>query len=128
VAALVGASDPELAALVLISGVYDLSAIPAGPIADAMKREGVMVKGDLDDRSALLVAGRIRAATLILNGAKDDRTFPDQARSLAERIREHGTPAKAVIYPEFGHAIPPDVRAKEIDAFLEEHMAPARRE
>lgn len=126
VAALVGARDPQLAALVLISGIYDLSAIPAGRIADDMKREGVLVKADRDDRSALLVADRVRAATLILNGAKDDRTFPDQARSLAERIREHGTPAKAVIYPEFGHAIPPEVRAKEIDAFLEEHVARAR--
>lgn len=126
VAALVATHDARLGAIVLISGVYDLSAIPPGPIADAMRREGVVTRQDLDDRSALIAADRIKAATLILNGAKDDLTFPDQARALAARIQAHGTAAKAVIYSEFGHAIPPPVRAKEIDPFLAEHLARAR--
>src|SRR5262249_3817681 len=71
VAAMVAAHDTKLAAIVLISGVYDLSAIPPGPIANDMKREGVRSRADLEARSALSAVTRIKAAALILNGARD---------------------------------------------------------
>jgi hypothetical protein len=64
-AGLVAAHDSSIAGLVLISGVY----------------------------SVLGVAGAIRAATLVLNGAQDERTSADQARALAAATRVVRHPA-----------------------------------
>jgi len=61
----------------------------------------------------------VKAETLILNGAKDDRTDPDQARRVAEIINAHGGHARAIVYPEFGHQIPIEVRSKDVDPFIE---------
>src|SRR5688500_1479165 len=71
-------------------------------------------------RSILRRAGDIKGSVLILNGAKDDRTDPDQARALADQIARGGGNARAIIYPDFGHKIPAEVRAKDIDPFIHE--------
>ena len=71
-------------------------------------------------RSLLYHAQDVKATALILNGAKDDRTDPDQARRLAEMINAHGGHARAIVYPEYGHQIPIDVRSKDVDPFIEQ--------
>jgi len=43
-----------------------------------------------------------------LNGAKDDRTDPDQAKRLAEIINAHGGHARAIIEPQYAHNTPVD--------------------
>jgi dipeptidyl aminopeptidase/acylaminoacyl peptidase len=70
-------------------------------------------------------AGDIKAATLILNGAQDDRTDPAQARELADRITRGGGKARAIIYPGFGHKIPLEARNKDIDPFIDEALGGA---
>lgn len=127
-AGLVAADDPAVSGLVLISGVYDLPAYVADPDASRGKRSVIRsllaesggTTEDLKSRSVLHVAGRIRASVLILNGAMDDRTDPGQARSLAEKINRGGGHARAIIYPEFGHRIPIEVRGKDVDPFIDD--------
>jgi dipeptidyl aminopeptidase/acylaminoacyl peptidase len=78
-------------------------------------------RGDtaLQSRSILYFARNIRAETLILNGERDDRTDPDQARHLVQEINRYGSHARAIIYPDYGHQIPVKVRNKEIDPFID---------
>lgn len=125
-AALIAADDPTVSALVLISGVYDLQSYRQVPnpseaqrdVTNALIAETGGTPESLRNRSAMFFADRIKAKTLILNGAKDDRTSPDQARSFAQKINGHGGSAKVIIYADSGHQIPVLVRSKDIDPFL----------
>ncbi|MGH1558858.1 alpha/beta hydrolase family protein [Caulobacter segnis] len=76
----------------------------------------------LRSRSALPLAPKIKASVLILNGARDDRTDPDQARRFAQAISAHGGRARVHIYEQFGHEIPVKAREPEIDAFIDETL------
>jgi dipeptidyl aminopeptidase/acylaminoacyl peptidase len=126
VAGMVAAHDPSIRAIVLISGLYDLPAYAshaksamAVSIVDSMKAETDGTPEALKLRSLLYYAQGIKAETLILNGAKDDRTDPEQARRVAEIINAHGGHARAIVYPEYGPQIPIDVRGKDVDPFIE---------
>jgi len=127
-AGLVAAHDPSVSGLVLISGVYDLPAYVADPNASRGKMSVIRslisesggTKEALDARSVLRFASSIKASSLILNGAQDDRTDPGQARRLAEEINRGGGQAKAIIYPDFGHRIPIEERSKVVDPFIDE--------
>ncbi len=128
-AALVGAHDPDVAGLVLISGLYDFPAYldhPPSLGALGVKTRFVTQTGGGEDalrsRSALPLAPDIKASTLILNGAQDDRTDPDQARRFAQAILAHGGRARVHIYEQFGHEIPVKAREPEIDAFVDETL------
>lgn len=130
VAGLVAAHDPSITGIVLISGLYDLPAYAghaksamAVSIVDSMKSETNGTAEALKARSLLTYAQDIKATALILNGATDDRTDPDQARRLAEIINTHGGHARAIIYPEYGHQIPVDVRSKDVDPFIEQVLS-----
>ncbi len=126
VAGLIAAHDSSVAGIVLISGLFDLPQFLADPksspikrsVMDALRAETGGGEEALQARSLLSFAKHIKAATLILNGEKDDRTDPQQARRLAEEITRNGGNARAIIYPDYGHQIPVDVRNKEIDPFL----------
>lgn len=125
VASLAAAYDPSIRGIVLISGLYDLPAYAshaksatAISIVDSMKAETGGTAEALKARSLLYYAQNIKAETLILNGSKDDRTDPDQARRVAEIINSHGGHARAIIYPEYGHQIPVEVRSKDVDPFI----------
>ena len=126
-AGLVAAEDPSISGLVLISGVYDLpahvedaTASPAkSAVVESLKAETGGTADALKARSVLRFANSIKASALILNGAKDDRTDPSQARSLAEQITRSGGTARVIIYPDVGHKIPVDVRNKDVDPFIE---------
>lgn len=105
--ALVAVHDPTIAGLVLISGLYDLPAFlnePRTAAAAAVRSAAFAQTGA--QRSALLRASDIKATTLILNGAQDDRTDSNQARRLADTINAAGGRAELRIDPEFGHEIP----------------------
>jgi dipeptidyl aminopeptidase/acylaminoacyl peptidase len=126
VAGMVAARDPSIRGIILISGLYDLpdyaqhaKSAMAASIVDSMKMETGGTEDALRARSPLYYAQDIKATALILNGAKDDRTDPDQARRLAEAINAHGGHARAIVYPEYGHQIPVEVRSKDVDPFVE---------
>ena len=110
VAGLVATRDPRIRAMVLISGAYDLPALfgpNPGPRPPSLSsrmvdeiRSDIMQETDgsagaLRDRSVLAAASRIRTPALIVNGAKDDRTDPEQARALARTIQANGVFARA---------------------------------
>jgi dipeptidyl aminopeptidase/acylaminoacyl peptidase len=126
VAGMIAAHDASIRGMVLISGLYDLPAYAnhaksemAVSIVDSMKAETGGTAEALKARSLLYYAQDIKAETLILNGGKDDRTDPDQARRLGEIINAHGGHARAIVYPEYGHQIPIEVRNKDVDPFIE---------
>ena len=125
VAGLVAARDPSIAGVVLISGLYDLPQFvesakteQAREVVRAMVGETGGGREALRARSVLYAAASIRAAALILNGANDERTDPEQARRLGEQIRLHGGVARTIVYPEYGHQIPVEIRDREIDPFV----------
>jgi dipeptidyl aminopeptidase/acylaminoacyl peptidase len=137
VAGLVATRDTRIRAMVLIAGAYDLPALfgpnPGPRPANVSSRMVDELRSDiaqetdgstgaLRDRSVLSAADRIRTAALIVNGAKDDRTDPEQARALARAIQANGVFATALIYPDYGHAIPYDVREREVRPFLDEYL------
>jgi len=139
VASLVAAADTGIRAMVLISGAYDFvtpldSTTAAGRrniarraiVRDDIARETDGSQGALRTRSALLQAKKIRAATLLLNGQDDDRTDPAQARLLAQRITANGVYAHAITYPGLGHAIPYELREREIRPFFRKYLAFAK--
>src|SRR5262249_15496574 len=106
---------------------YDLPQYVAhqksGPIktsvVNSMRRETGGGDDALRVRSVLNHARNIKASTLILNGEKDDRTDPGQARHLAEEITRHGGNDRAIIYPDQGHQIPIEIRDKDIVPFID---------
>lgn len=123
--ALLAAKDRRIVGLVLISGAYDLPSLFANQgrssVAEVLAEFNRQTGGGeqaLRERSALFQATKIKAHTLILNGARDDRTDPAQAEQLKNAILAGGGQAESIIYPEFGHAIPAQTRQPRIDAFL----------
>jgi dipeptidyl aminopeptidase/acylaminoacyl peptidase len=124
-AGLLAARDPDIRAIVLISGLYDLPAYAkhvksamASSVFASMKSETGGSEAALRDRSLLYFAKDVKADALILNGAKDDRTDPDQALRLAAAINAYGGRAKAIVYPQYGHNIPVEVRSKDVVPFI----------
>jgi dipeptidyl aminopeptidase/acylaminoacyl peptidase len=135
VASLVASRDTTIRAMVLISGVYDftsrldsstasgrLNIARRNQVREDIARETDGTEASLRARSALSVVDRIRTPALILNGEMDDRTDPEQARTLAALLQRNGIDARAVIYPEFGHAIPYATRERDIRPFLEAYL------
>lgn len=136
VAALVAAQYEDVSGLVLVSGVYDLERFvaetkpgtPRAEVVAAIRAETDGTAESLRERSALHVADRIRAQTLVLGGAKDDRTDPAGHAKFAEAIERSGGRARAVLYPGHGHSIPVELRNREVDPFLDAVLkAPAAR-
>ena len=127
VASLIAGYDSTLKGIVLISGVYDLPQFLANPksnqarlIAQSIVEETGGGLEALRARSALQSVQNIKAAALIMNGAKDDRTDPEQARRLATEINSRGGKARVIVYPEYGHNIPVGVRDSIIDSFIDD--------
>lgn len=127
VAGLIAAHDPSIGGIVLISGEYDLEEYanhPKSPIAAeivaTMKSETGGAESALRERSLLYSAQNIRAAALILNGARDDRTDPEQAKRLAAAINAHGGHARVIMYPAYSHQIPVEARNKDVEPFIEQ--------
>lgn len=127
--AILAVREARIAGLVLISGAYDLPSLFAnrarkavGEVLFEFNRQTGASLSAMQDRSALLFASQIKARTLILNGAQDDRTDPAQSELLRDAIRAGGGQAESVIYADYGHAIPPQIRQARVDAFLEQFL------
>jgi dipeptidyl aminopeptidase/acylaminoacyl peptidase len=77
-------------------------------------------------RSPLYLAGQVRTPVLLVAGALDLATPPEQAAMFHSALTEHGRDSTLVIYPEEGHgtrhhAATVDLCAR-ILAFFERHM------
>lgn len=126
-AGLVAAHDSTISGLVLISGEYDLSSyvkdsdptLSKQAVIKALMDESGGTAEDLKARSVMEFAGSIKAQALILSGAQDDRTVPEKSQQLAEKIVGSGGQARAIIYSDFGHQIPVNVRNRDVDPFID---------
>lgn len=112
IAAAVAAADaPELGALVLTAGVYDLAAGYRDCPWSGIRRNIESEAGTSDDafraRSALALAHLISCPVLIMHGALDDRFRPEQAERFAQALSGRAAPAKLKIFPDEGHVIAP---------------------
>jgi dipeptidyl aminopeptidase/acylaminoacyl peptidase len=71
------------------------------------------------ERSVLPLAQQIKAATLLLHGAKDDRFPVDGAKELATQLKRAGKQVVLKIFPEAGHVIPPADLETPINEFID---------
>ncbi len=77
---------PDINALLLISGIYDLSGIPSSFLKD----EARMTTEEAADWSPLLAVNRPGTHRIITHGQNETRPFHDQARAFASLINEQG--------------------------------------
>lgn len=94
-------------------------------VANVIEAETGGTNEEWEACSVLHFASRIKAKALLLNGAKDDRTAPSQARRLAEEISRNGGDANAIISPDHGHQIPADIRDKDVDPLIVKVLIPS---
>ncbi|MDI7863955.1 prolyl oligopeptidase family serine peptidase [Rhizobiaceae bacterium n13] len=123
--AMVATKIPDLGALILMSGVYDLKAayqLSSAGIRQAIETEAGLSDKAFADRSALLHASKIRAETLILHGTRDDRAPFDQANKLAAELSKVGTAVTLRTF-DCGHRIPQEQTAPALRDFLERIFA-----
>ena len=127
VAGLVSTKEPLVKAAILISGLYDLNEYAGKPnpsltqksIIQSMYNEIGNDTEGMKKRSLLNYTKLITASLLIINGEKDDRTDPNQARKLNIAINQEAGKSELIIYPEYGHQIPVEIRNKVIDPFID---------
>lgn len=96
----------------------------------AMMGDPVLDEALWRDRSPIFFADRIRAPLLILAGENDIRCPPEEARQIAEAVRQAGGTAELHIYEGEGHGLVR--RENEIDSirrtaeFLRAHVGSVR--
>ncbi len=134
-AGLIAARDSALAGAVLISGVYDFPEYVAAPALGreraAVVRSIVAETGGgleaLRSRSLADLSEHVKVPLLLLNGGKDDRTDAAQARRVADEITRGGGHARAILYEDYGHNIPTEVRGRDVNPFIDSVLAKASR-
>lgn len=120
--AMVAADEPDLRAVILVSGIYDLAAaFPTGNRGlDAnIAAETGGSAAAFAARSALPRAQDMRSPTLILHGRSDDRAPAGQAEQLAAALARHGVKVRLKLF-DAGHTIPIPQQWQEIEPFLAE--------
>ena len=127
-AALLAARRPEVRALILQSGGYDLPAVARGTqdraYATALATEVGADSSAWRDRSPALAAGRIHSAVLLIHGDQDRRMPAAQARAFAADLKARGVDVESRFLPAAGATVSPfEVRRATLD-FLRLHLAP----
>ena len=126
VASMVATKDSELAAVVLIAGTYDLGkGYPTGlSRLDAnIRAEAGTSPEAFRVRSAIYHADKIKAPVLLLHGAYDDRSPPEEVEAFAQKLMANGVPVQLKIFPDAGHGIPYREAYREIIyPFLQKYL------
>ena len=130
IAAAVAAADaPQLGALVLTGGVYDLAAgyrdCPWSGIRRNIEREAGTTDEAFRARSALATADLIRCPVLIMHGALDDRFAPKQAELFAQALAGREAPVELKIFPDEGHVISRPRFLRGAHGFVNRHLGTA---
>lgn len=137
VASMVVTKDTKLAAVVLIAGMYDLQKVYeklseeskedelAREISRNIKMETGATEKGFQERSVIFSTDKIKTPTLILVGALDDRSGPEDAEKVSELITKNGVFSRAVVFPKYGHSIPNADRKKVTQPFFTEHLGVA---
>jgi dipeptidyl aminopeptidase/acylaminoacyl peptidase len=125
-AAVAAAEAPELGALVLTAGVYDLAAgyreCPWSGIRRNIEREAGTSDEAFQARSALFKAHLIRCPVLIMHGAWDDRFAPGQAERFAQALAKREALVELKIFPDEGHVISRPRFLCEAHGFVNRHL------
>lgn len=106
--AMVAAQVPDLRAIILSSGVYDLEEVyrnSSRGVQQAIENEAGLSPKAFLDRSAIYHCDNIRAETLLLHSKSDDRAPFDQAERFAGTLSKAGVPVSLRTF-ECGHRIP----------------------
>jgi dipeptidyl aminopeptidase/acylaminoacyl peptidase len=122
VAGMVATQDPQLAAVVLGAGAYDLFRWYPTPVRglDAnIEHESGTSAAAFRARSAIVHVDTITVPILILHGAQDERVPVRQAEAFAETLRAKGLAVTVKIFSHAHHRIPIEAQDREIDPFLE---------
>ncbi|WP_226886810.1 alpha/beta hydrolase family protein [Nisaea nitritireducens] len=125
--AMVATQVPDLEALILSSGVYDLKAAfdsSSGGVRQAIQNEAGLSNEAFLARSALYHTHKIHSNILILHGRQDDRAPVSQAEIFAETLSDAGVPVTLSLF-ECGHRIPLEYSQGVLRPFLEQIFAPS---
>ena len=125
VASMVATRDPQLAAIVLGAGAYDLASLyPTGHrgIDVNIRQEAGTSAEAFRARSALYHADKLKVPVLLLHGARDERIPVQQAEAFAEQLQAHGVAVTLKIFPHATHHIPMDEQYQAISPFLEQFL------
>lgn len=125
VAAMVSSQVPDLSAVILGAGIYDLKETfgrLAPDIQANIGREAGLADEAFRARSAIHHVELIKAPTLILHGELDDRASSASARRFGSALEATGTTVRVVVFPGVGHGIPRVRQDAEVNPFLEKHL------
>jgi dipeptidyl aminopeptidase/acylaminoacyl peptidase len=125
VASMVATRDPQLAAVVLAAGAYDMASLyPTGirGIDANIRREAGTSAEAFRARSAMYHADKIKVPVLLLHGARDERIPVRQAEAFAEQLQAHGVAVTLKIFPNTTHRIPIDEQYQDIYPFLDRSL------
>jgi dipeptidyl aminopeptidase/acylaminoacyl peptidase len=127
-AAMLATRIRDLRVLILGAGIYDLkdryerldrSSPQLAGIAANIEQEAGTSAQAFRARSVLHIVQAIKATTLLLHGANDDRSPLDGTEKFARKLKEGGTRVELKIFPEAGHFIPIADQEQAINAFLD---------
>jgi dipeptidyl aminopeptidase/acylaminoacyl peptidase len=122
---MVATRDPQLAAVVLAAGAYDMASLyPTGirGIDANIRREAGTSAEAFRARSATYHADKIKVPVLLLHGARDERIPVRQAEAFAEQLQAHGVAVTLKIFPNATHRIPMDEQYQDIYPFLDRSL------
>jgi len=125
VASMIATKDSRLAAVILLSGIYDLAnEYPTGfdGLDRAIEKESGISHDSLKARSAIYYTQKIRAPILLLHGEYDDRCYPNQAKAFAKKLAARNVPVRIKIFPNVGHIIPFKQSSMEVTPFLNKYV------
>lgn len=124
--AMVATQVPDLRAIILSSGLYDLKEAyqsSSRGLQHAIEEEAGLSSEAFFTRSALYHSHKIRAETLLLHGKSDERAPVDQAERFAEALSVTGLPVFLHTF-ECGHRIPSEKKTPVLRDFLARILAP----
>lgn len=129
--AITAVQEPDLAAVILENGMYDVEAAlhqlwfrsqsdpELASLYGFLDQETGNDKNRFEERSALFHADRMKVPVLILAGLGDDIALPDQSLRFHERIQAAGGTSGFILYPFAGHNIPLEMKNPDISRFLQ---------
>lgn len=124
-AALLAARRPDLAAVILQSGIYDPRTAARDTQDDSLRRvlaDEAGGPGGWKRRSALQAASRIRPPVLFLHGEADPFAPSNQAVDLAAKLRVAGREVELSLIPGAGHALPASTTSPLAESFLKRRI------
>lgn len=119
--AMVAVEEPDLAAIVLVGGMYDLKAtFPTGlpELDENILKESGLSEEAATVRSALRHAHRIRMPVLFVHGALDDRSTVEQVSEFAAILRNNGVFVREAIYADKDHFVGRENIDRAMEPFL----------